>query len=73
MLPNIGALKRKEDEMKKKKYTCSCEYYYIRELLQKFTEIIKKVLNIIADFEKIPEAVPRTRSPWGRGRCGGGG
>ena len=59
--------------MKKKKYTCSCEYYYIPELLQKFTSNIKKVLNIIVNFEKIPEAVPRTQPPWGRGRCGGGG
>ena len=41
--------------MKKKKYTCSCEYYYIRELLQKFRSIIKKVLNLIANFEKIPD------------------
>ena len=59
--------------MKKKKYTCSCEYYYIPELLQKFTPIVKKVLNIIVNFEKIPAAVPHTRSPWGPGRCGDGG
>ena len=59
--------------MKKKKYTCSCEYYYIPELLQKFMSNIKKVLNIIVNFEKIPAAVPRTRSPWGLGRCGDGG
>ena len=59
--------------MKKKKYTCSCEYYYIPELLQKFTSNIKKVLNIIVNFEKIPAAVPHTRPPWGPGRCGDGG
>ena len=51
--------------MKKKKYTCSCEYHYIRELLQKFTTDVKKVLNIIVNFGKIPAAVPRTLPPWG--------
>ena len=73
MLPNIGALKRKEDEMKKKKYTCSCEYYYIPELLQKFTTNVKKVLNIIVNFEKIPESGIHTPPPWGPDRCGDGG
>ena len=59
--------------MKKKKYTCSCEYYYIRELLQKFTSNIKKVLNIIVNFEKIPEFGIHIPPPWGPDRCGGGG
>ena len=59
--------------MKKKKYTCSCEYYYIPELLQKFTQIVKRVLNIIVNFGKIPAAALRTPPPWGRGRCGDGG
>ena len=50
-----------------------CEYEYRQKILQKFTPVVTKTLNIIANFEKMPGAHPHTPAPAGPGRCGGGG
>ena len=44
--------------MKKKKYTCSCEYYYKVEILKKFRSIINKRLNLEVNFSLKSKGFP---------------